>query len=59
MFAKTLAGSFIDPLGLPTVTAGSDNYFHTSVRPYPSKSSKTKHLIFTLKIYNDRYWQDC
>ena len=36
---------FVDPLGQPTVTAGSDNYFPTcylSVRPYFSNLAKAK-----------------
>ena len=37
-------GEYIDPRGRPTVTVGSDHYFHTGtyVRPHSSKYRKTK-----------------
>ena len=49
------------PRGRPTVTAGSDHYFHTCC-PSVSKSplfkiSKNKKL--SSENYSDRYWRDC
>ena len=52
-----------DPLGRPTITAGSDHYFRTwclyfrpSIRQYLAKSRKTKQ--FSSEI-SDRYWRYC
>ena len=50
-------GTIIDPLGRPTITAGSDHCFHTCcqyVRPHFSKSSKTNS-----SENNVHYWRDC
>ena len=49
----------VDPLGRPTVTAGSDHCFHTCcpyVRPHFSISIKTKQIISENNVH---YWQDC
>ena len=57
---RVITKNFIDPLGRPTVPAGSDHYFRTgfrpSVRPHFSKYRKTKQ---TSHENNDRYWWDC
>ena len=62
-FNNSPLASFFDPLGRPTITAGSDRCFHTccpsvrtNVRPHFSKSSKTKQISGE---NSDRSWGDC
>ena len=51
--------SHIDPLGRPTITAGSDHCFFTfflTVLSHFSKSSKTKQISSANSV---PYWRDC
>ena len=59
MFSKFFFLSCIDPHGRPTVTVGSDRWFHIccpSVCPHFSKSSKTKQTYSSEN--NVHYWPD-